>query len=197
MSTKTKIKAKTNRGEKMATKTKVKIQEAKKEVLVIQEPISMPGYEKYHKPCDIEVAENTLKRFVEAETPSKKGTHLALLAFLSTQITTEATPIAMVFSILNKKLGITINAKAGDRFRTILYNDYYPQTRPPKEVEVKGTIIKKYQWDNHIYCIVPLTLEPEHNAKKLWGFKFKPEFVEMASKIKIDSKKLVEHSDKL
>lgn len=183
----------------MSTKTTTKPKKETKtvEIVVEQQPVEMPGYDKHHKICDVEVVENTLKRFAELDEPTKRGTHLALLAFLSTQIKTEPTSLAIVFSILNKKLGITINAKAGDRFRTILYNDYYPQTRLPKEVNVKGILIKKYLWDNHIHCVVPLVMEPEHQPKKLWGFRFKQEFVEVASKIKIDKKKLVEYSDKL
>ena len=186
----------------MSTKTKTKPKKETTQIQVVQpvevqQPVEMPGYAKHCKPCDVELVENTLNRFMKADEPSKKGIHLALLAFLATQVTTEPVSLPMVFSMLNKKLGITVNAKAGDRFRTILYNDYYAQTRSPKEYEVKGVMVKKYQWDNHIYCIVPLVMEPEHQPKKLWGFRFKPEFVEVAAKIKFDKKKLVEHSEKL
>jgi len=182
----------------MSTKTQSQpIKEEKRALVEEKQPVTMPGYDKHHKTCDIEVVENTLKIFVEADTPTKKGTHLALLAFLATQIKTEPTSLPMIFSILNKKLEIAINAKAGDRFRTILYYDYYPQTRSPKEFEIKGIKVKKYQWDNHTYCTVPLVLEPEHQPKTLWGFRFKEEFVEASSKVKITKARLLECSEQL
>lgn len=168
--------------------TKEKIKESSKTQEV--SPVEMPGYKANKKPCDLEVVVKTMQSFEDSENPSKKEVHLASLALLAKEIGKASISLPSMFTVLEKSLSVEVAKNATDSFRTFLYDDYYPQTRKAIKKEVKGIEVEKYVYDNNVHCTIPLVEDIERSPRRLWGFRFKPDFIKAISEITIDTNKL-------
>lgn len=188
--TKTKKTKATKQIAQQATKEEKPVAQPQQKEAQKTEPLTMPGFAENMKACDVEVANNTIRSFVASESPSKKATHLAALALIAKEFGSRNISLTEMFNFIQSKMDLDLGSKASDVFRTILYNDYYPQTRAGKQVSVKGAVVTRYAYDNSVYCTCPLVEDPNRNPRRLWGFILKPEFVEIASKFDIDLEKL-------
>lgn len=141
----------------------------------------MPGFEEYQKPFNYSKTMETLYR-----CDLDKGMFITLLLFLSEIHKDNDIPLGMIFCDFSKRFNVIIDPKATGKFRTLLYKDYYPQTRAGQKNKDGKEF---YLYDNGIHCTIPLT----YGSKNLWGIRLKKEFIEIGNKINVMELELTDH----